>query len=681
MYCNKCGAKLPENSNFCYICGNKLTDIEILFKEAQAQEDSKNTKAENTNNKSIEEPAKAAGEVSFKYDEETTLLMDRKSKAPKKQSQQKTKITNKEDQIKNPKEKNKSTLKRFVQYMKEEETYDKSIFEKKPDDSKKEIEDKESAKKDQGPSKIEEKISIKDPKNNKAPSLFQRLSSFLKEEDEDRLLDLSHEDYQKLMKGQGSINKEDLSKALKAGEETDLKIENKDKQILSSVKTVLGPKRNKDEKEIEEVDFDSPLENQAEESLKRIVSKPYTFEDKGQTIRYSKTVIDSLLDKHEKGQLKTEDFDKIGEFLKEAESQEKTPEALPEEKLEDQEYQETKQDQTQDQQKIEDQTKEQILEDKEEEKPEERKAKKPKIKGQKVQTKKDKYKELKAQPKKTKKPITKEENSKAKKNYIKAFFISLADFFKSIGKFFAITKKKDKKTSVDNIDIIMSSPVESSDTMPLILSEEERTILNKEIDRRQGKTKASKALKKSNAKIHGIIRKLLSYGFKVTIPLLALSFGLTIWPISWLIKNQGFLIFFAILKYVILYLTIQAATNAAFKSIGLRLKRSVIHFFVLVQSLIYLLVDSIYIHFTLVEEKTIDTLLNVLSPKMKTMAIFLLLAFLLVLANYKKIKEKEGLGMFVGWYLVISLTITGMALLLELLLATVFFPVLAKFIF
>lgn len=712
MYCNKCGAKLPDNSNFCYVCGNKVSDIEILFKEAKAQEKIKiSEKSAAKNDSTFKKPVKASGEFSSmleeSLDDDTVLLMDKKDKKEKKILRNKASESPKKNlsKKKDKSPSDKSTLKRFIEYMKEEETYDKSFFDKKPSlpDVEKQIEELEEEpknffnkakenvlkQKETSENKVlenlkdevkkaktieiakTEKISEKEiSSNNKSvdlakkspatkPGFFKKISNFLKEEDEDRLLDLSYDDYHKLMKGQGDVNYEELLKSL----DQDKKVNNtisedkKDKdsnKIFTSLKALFSPDDKKNSTDIEEVDFDKPLPEEPEDTIKRTTSKPYTFEDKGQTIRYSKTVIDSFLDKHEKGELKLEDFDKIGGLVEDTKP------------IETQRPIEKKTKKVEEELKA---TPTQVPIKKEEETYQELKSK---------PIKKSKAKQ-KANKEKAKEKVEKEAN--AKKNYLKLFFGPILEFFKSIGKFFTMTQKKDKKTSVDNIDIIMSSPVESSDTMPLILSEEERNILNKEIDKRQGKNKASKALKKSNAKIHGSIRKLLSYGVKLTLPLLVITFALCLWPISWLISNRGFLFFFSLLKYVIIYLTIQTATNSAFKSIGLRLKRSVISFFVLVQILVYLLIDTSYIYFTQVDEQSLEALLHVLSPKIKTMAVFILLAFLLLLSNYNKIKEKEGVGIFVGWYLVIALVITVSVILLELLLATILWPVLDKLIF
>lgn len=713
MYCNKCGAKLPDNSNFCYVCGNKVSDIEIFFKEAKTQEKNKTSdKQAKKSEATFKKPVKASGEFSSMLDEslddDTVLLMDKKDRREKKVLKEKTSESPKKNlsKKKNKNSSNKSTLKRFIEYMKEEETYDKSFFDKKPSlpDVEKQIEEledkpkefyketNEKASKQEETSKNKVLESLKDEvkkskpierakaeikseseiasseisSNDKAadlvkkdpvakPSLFKKISKFLNEEDEDRLLDLSYDDYHKLMKGQGDVNYEEIIKSLDQDKNVGdiIAQDKKDKsenKVFTSLKAIFTPKANKDSDEIEEVDFEKPLPEEPEETIKRTTSKPYTFEDKGQTIRYSKTVIDSLLDKHEKGELRLEDFDKINDLIEGPKTKEKTSVEAD----------------------LVESTLPQAPIKKEEETFKELKSKPVDKKIQKTESPKEEAKE---------KEVKEVKEAKAKKNYLRLFFSTFIEFFKSIGKFFTMTQKKDKKASVDNIDIIMSSPVESSDTMPLVLSEEERNILNKEIDKRQWKNKASKALKKSNAKIHGSVRKLLSYGIKLILPLLIITFALCLWPISWLISNRGVLIFFSLLKYVIVYLTIQIATNSAFKSIGLRLKRSVITFFVLVQTLIYLLIDSIYIYFTQIDEQSLEAFLHVLSPKIKTMAVFILLAFLLLLTNYKKIKEKEGVGIFIGWYLVIALVITVLIILLELLLATILWPVLDKLIF
>ena len=35
MFCNKCGTKLLEGSNFCHHCGNNLKEVKVIIREAE----------------------------------------------------------------------------------------------------------------------------------------------------------------------------------------------------------------------------------------------------------------------------------------------------------------------------------------------------------------------------------------------------------------------------------------------------------------------------------------------------------------------------------------------------------------------------------------------------------------------------------------------------------------------
>ncbi|MFB0972857.1 MAG: hypothetical protein QMB54_07740, partial [Neofamilia sp.] len=116
-------------------------------------------------------------------------------------------------------------------------------------------------------------------------------------------------------------------------------------------------------------------------------------------------------------------------------------------------------------------------------------------------------------------------------------------------------------------------------------------------------------------------------------------------------------------------------------SIGLRLKRSVVSLFIFLQMLVYQLLDAAYIRLTLTEGQSIETLLHVLSPKIVTIVFFVLLSFLLLIFNYKKVKERKGTLVFIGWYIVISTTITLVVILLELLISTILFSLFKDILF
>lgn len=217
--------------------------------------------------------------------------------------------------------------------------------------------------------------------------------------------------------------------------------------------------------------------------------------------------------------------------------------------------------------------------------------------------------------------------------------------------------------------------------MPLVLSKEEREILNKELGKRQGLSRQEEALIKSNDKVKPIIRKLIGFGALLIIPLILISLGISIWTISWVVDNRIFVILLGFIKFLVLYGTIAAATNSAFSSIGLRLKSSVINLFVQLQMIIYLFIDTIFNRITFVEGESIDALIHVFSPKILTIVIFVILAILLLMANFNKIKERNGTIQFLGWYLVIAITITLVVILLELLLSTALFTFFSTIMF
>lgn len=853
MFCNKCGTKLKKNSNFCHVCGNKVSEIEIYIRKSDEpipDQISMGDMFEKPKFKKLEQrdsgfldilrsfrikddkphtPLEGDNEVALKFNKkveiksEEEIKLDSKEDKPIISQKSKTKSKDfkefdipkfqvgkdteseklefKEEDLLLPIEdipiKQASIFKRFFDFMREEEVYDKEILSKSsPKDSAdeqiiieshdKEINDKlifdskdihepiEISVKDieQTPFKSEAENTLEKLDEEKKPSLLDKIKLFLKEEDEDNLLDLSPEEYTDLVYGQGKIEDTKVDPILNVDEPDEIieepledvtkitfadklasffnsnkkenpekdpdseleshkkieiedltveeEIENKsrfktDSKEFKDFEIPQFEKKKTDEidtvtdvksKELEDSDevtnekksgfFDSlksffignkkeedsaeELEDYTEEIPTKEETPSYTSEkstysylDTEKTIRYSKTVIDSYLSKADSGELNVEDFDKIDDFKIEEESKKddfrefinivepednivESPVEFEIEKdfigkvdeieFDDSWYEEEPI------KKSDDSIYEELVLDK---------------------------------PKKSSEDYVyerREEKEVISKEKTPGVFSNIAEFFKSIPLFFfANSNDKKEKKEKDNIDIILSSPVSSQDTMPLILSSEEKEILNKEIDRRQRGSRQEEALKRTNVKVAPVIRKMINLGAKLIIPIFLLVLAGACWTISWVISNPVFIGILGLIKFSILYITISVATNSAFNSIGLRLKRSVVSLFIFLQMFVYQVLDAIYIKLTFIEGQSIESLLHVLSPKIITIIFFILLSFLLLIFNYKKVKERKGTLVFIGWYIVISTTITLVVILLELLISTILFSLFKDILF
>lgn len=760
MYCSNCGSKLNKDSNFCHVCGHRVKDVEVYIRKIDMplpdQIKIEDLEDKKTDTEAIEEssekgflerikafskkdakdkgPLSGAHEVAFKFDEkkdkskkeDSKKLEDKKDvsiKKPKKEiierespekieketvesiedKTEEVEIIEKEADLKEP-----SIFKRFLDFMKEDEYYDDSIFKQDKSEeiiSKKDedlddidrvslsqtqdtLEEKNIETEYVPPTTEEEKVVDKETdqlvEKEKKPSIFKRIKNFVDEEDEDNLLEMSPEEYRETFYGQGAL--EDLEEDSEIDEgpktvENEIVEKTESKSFFDKIFSFFKePEEEKDE----ELDYEDEIEEDDEE----VYIPSYSYVDKEKTIRYSKRVIDSYLKKHEEGKLDIKDFDNLDQFPIEedvkVEKEEKVDFPIPEfEKKEKKE--ELKEEKKSDPKPIEEPDDFEIPEfeikekeetdtsDLEEDKPEEDEIGYYELIVEKPIQKP--YEDFSEEIDDTADEI---EEPKEKTD----FFKPVKEFFISIGKFFSTSKETEKKEEKkDNIDIIINAPADSNDTMPLVLSREEKEILNKEIDKRQKGGKDVEILKKSNAKIAPFIRKLIDLGAKFVIPLaLIVLIGLS-YTISWTISNPVFIALLGFLKFIILYATISAATNSAFNSIGLRLKRSVISLFVFLQMLLYLIIDGIYIKLTLIPGETVEALLHVLSPKILTIVVFVFLAFFLLVLNYRKIKEKNGTLVFMGWYIVISSAITLVVILLELLLSTILMTLFKEIMF
>lgn len=767
MYCNKCGTRLRKNSNFCHVCGNKVSEVEIYirksedpipdqlsmgemfdkpdFKKLEQREgrfldvlrsfrikkDRPHIPLEGDNEVSLKlkSPIKEKPEIKelefsdsdFSKREPLSGKEDFEEFVPptfeinnKSSIQEKVEDFNEldkiDEEINSPK--GPSVFKRFFEYMKEEEVYDKNILDRKSnetEDKELDLTDAQIISSDEevlegasleenvviDPSESEidytdsdSEIEIDEIKEN-SPSIFSKLKSFLKEEDEDNLLDLSPDEYSDLVYGQGKL--EDLEKEplleikeedepekdfqefqvpefeLKDEEkiETDLlSEESEDEEKPSLIDNIMSFFGRSKKDEIPEEDLEDYTEEEDfEEEQPYTIKSTYSYTDTEKTIRYSKTVIDSYLSKAENGELDFDDLDSIEELPRE-EVIETVEEEPIEPIIEEEPFVE----------KIEDEI---IIEEhllSEEEYPEET-------------VDETQYEELilykrKVVDEELDFETVEEVAPVIEKEKTPGVISNITDFFESIPQFFTATSKdKNDGKEKDNIDIILNSPVTSEDTMPLVLSREEREILNKEIDKRQKGSIEEQVLKRTNVRVAPVMRKMINLGAKLIIPLFIIVLSLACWTISWAISNPIFIGVLGIIKFFILYLTISLATNSAFNSIGLRLKRSVVSLFIFLQMLVYQILDAAYIRFTFVEGQTVEALLHVLSPKIFTIIFFVLLAFLLLVFNYKKIKERRGTLVFIGWYIVISTTVTLVIILLELFFFTILYSLFKEALF
>lgn len=720
MYCNKCGTRLRKNSNFCHICGNKVSEVEIYIRKPNEPlpeqlnmgeffEKPKFKKLETKENGFLEiirslrikdnkpnGPINGDNEVALnlttKFDKNNFIneseVADKETKIPdplkklvgrnKEEAtddkleeiqipeleikntphldlEEETKIP---DSIQIAKEKKPSVFKRFFEYMREEEIYVDNILNKKTDkkvsdldtidaqiitDDSNLLEEKNleesvlvesfeaEIKENLGLSKME-KTLIKEEKieeideilTEKSPSPFKKLQLFLAEEDEDTLLDLSPEEYSNLIRKNQDDEEISIKVDIELEKEVNIPLEVEKKScFFEKLIGVFSSRKNVTENELEKYEKDTPNEIENESS---IFEPKYSLSDENETIRYSKTIIDSHLSKVE-NEIANKEEDLIIE------------ETLPDEGF--------------------------VTEEVEYISPEE------KI----IPKDTDSYENLILDlPDETLIAIQEKKKESKLKEVFENISENIKDFFKSITQFFSVNSQNEKnEKEKDNIDIILNSPMTSDDTMPLILSQEEKEILNKEIIKRQQGSKPVEALKKTNSKIAPIVRKMINLGAKLIVPLFIIILGGNCWTISWTVSNPFFIVILGLVKFFITYITISVATNAAFNSVGLRLKRSAVNLFIFLQMLIYFILDATYIRLTFIEGQTVEALLHVMSPKVISIAIFLFLAFMLLIFNYKKIKERGETLVFIGWYIVISTTITLVIILLELLISTILY--------
>lgn len=719
MYCSNCGSKLNKDSNFCHVCGHRVKDVEVLIREVDEErpEDLKTDKNISTSEKSVDKTEKVEDNKENKFLSKIKSLTYQKEEKPRSGDHEvasklsdnikKTKDIEKFEKAEDEKEllsdnietskeeteikkKEPSKFKRFFDYMKEEEYVDDSLFKGNTSDKdstesfEEEIDDIDKITLSKEDKSLEEEfveseriaptleeddkeetISEEKEIKEKKPSFIDKIKAFVAEEDEDNLLEMSPEEYKETFYGQGT--KEDLeddNKTEDATIENEIVEADNKKSIFDNFKNIFS---NKDNENIDTEDYSEDEAIEEDDDEEYIPS--YSYVDKEKTIRYSKRVIDSYLKKHEDGELDIEDFDHLEDFpIDENED-------LEDEKSETVEFPIPEFEKREDIKKVKDveipdseiETIEKDIDETENQ-----------------EDSVDYYELVIDKPIDDTEEKIEKEDSKEEKVLVEkeSIFKPVKEFFISIGKFFYTDKsKKDTKDEKDNIDIIINSPADRDDTMPLVLSAEEKEALNKELDKHNKDKKQSEVLRKSNAKVAPVIRDMINLGGKLTIPLVILIFAGMCFTISWVVNNPVFIIILSILKFIILYATISAATNSAFNSVGLRLKRNVVSLFIFLQMAIYIIIDAIYIRIMFIPGESVEALLNVMSPKILTILVFVLLAIFLLMLNYRKIKEKNGTIIFVGWYVVISSAITLVVILLELLLATILMTLFKEMMF
>lgn len=260
---------------------------------------------------------------------------------------------------------------------------------------------------------------------------------------------------------------------------------------------------------------------------------------------------------------------------------------------------------------------------------------------------------------------------------IKNVFLSIFDFFRSIPKFFKSNKKENKITKTEksqnsNIDIILSSAENyNGDTIPLIMTEDEKNALNEAIKKESLKNGKNGFFETQNNKLKPSVKNLINKGPLIRIPMIILTFLSCYFDMNLIVANGGLKFFLSLAKLLTVYIIIGFTTNASYKALEIKLKNSVTSFFVIFQALIYKIIDSLILYFTAEKAKTIEALLEVFSPKFFSFFIIFFLSILMILLTYDKLKERNSVFLFLGWYIVISTALTLVIILINLLMITV----------
>lgn len=450
-----------------------------------------------------------------------------------------------------------------------------------------------------------EKSSSQKPEN----SVFKKFKEFMYEsEDEDDLLDLSPNEYEKLKKEVVTNFDRDSIKTFFFGNSS-----KKEDDILEDRIFIENPSDENSNYE-KELDYD-------EITTADEIDDPYLNADKNQNIRFSKKVIDT----HQK---KKSDKNELIETNNNNIPKDETIEL--EKEIENKNIQDIKEEEISESERY-------ILKDELE------KAFKDEIDSGKIVI------EMEEKPNKALLPIK--------------------NFFGSIGEFFS-SKEKSKNKKSENIEIIVNSPIDTEDTMPLKLTKEEREFLNKELNKRN-KSKTSSSLNKMHENIKPLIKKLLSQGSSFIIPMLIIALVISIFSLTKGVKTIPSAVILGFLKVIVLYFSLYISTNTSFKSVGIRLKQNVITLFVVIGVTLIIAADLIYILLSSSANSSLDNLFKAFSPNIiVTIVSLILLGCFIMIANYKKLEERAKIIEFLGWFIVLSITVSLIMILLQFLITT-----------
>lgn len=255
-----------------------------------------------------------------------------------------------------------------------------------------------------------------------------------------------------------------------------------------------------------------------------------------------------------------------------------------------------------------------------------------------------------------------------------------SEVFSSIKAFFTMAEDETNSSKKSNVDIVAPSPTNTSDTAPLIFTKEEQDILNQAIIEQNRSSRPKKLLEKLNKKLAPIIRNLLNRGGATRILLFIAAFGLCAISVFSLVRHPGMLIGLSGFKFLSSYITIYLATKYAFNALRIRLSNSLMNFFIILQLLVYHLIDTIYILFTVGPSLNVESIIHIFTPNLASMIGLAIVGLLLLGANYQKIQQKGQAIIFFGWYIVVGLSASILLAMFEILILTTLSPIIISLV-